>query len=111
MCVLLSLQPQEFRRYVAVPPLNTIKLDPELYRIAVAVTELVCAAILIISNHGLQKMANCVLVVLMIGALYTHYMINDPPEKMGGAAVGLVLALLRLYSIGYSYTEFKVKIG
>ena len=52
-------------------------------------------------------MANYILVAIMIGALYTHYMVNDTPDKMGGSALGLVLSLLRLYSIG----SLKVKIG
>ena len=82
-------------------------LDPVVYRVAVGITELFCASVLIVGNHKLQKIANFILVVIMIGALYTHYMVNDAPDKMGAAIVGLFLSLLRLYSTGY----LKVKIG
>ncbi len=102
----------EFSKYVQIPPFNAFKIDPVLYRIAVAITELCCASILIVGSAKLQKLANYVLVVLMLGALYTHFMVNDTPDKFGGAVVGLVLCLLRLYAFGYFKQDFiKIKIG
>ena len=107
MSFVLFFQIVEFNKYVQIPPFNAFKIDPVLYRIAVAITEICCASILIVGSAKFKKLANYVLVMLMLGALYTHFMVNDTPDKFGGAIVGLVLCLLRLYASGH----FKVKIG
>ena len=52
-------------------------------------------------------MATYVLAIIMIGALYTHYMINDPVQKMAASFIAIILILLRLFSTG----NFKVKIN
>lgn len=84
-----------------------INPDPVIYRTAVALTEVVCAILLAVGKPFLQKIANLVLLAIMIGALYTHFMVNDSPDRWGGAIVGFVLCLVRLYCIG----SVKVKIN
>lgn len=47
--------------------------------------------------YTVQLLATYVLVVMMLGALYTHYSVGDPLQKCGGAVLALVLLLLKLY--------------
>lgn len=46
-----------------------------------------------------QVTVTYVLALVMVGAVYTHVMINDPVGKMSGAIVTSVLIGLRLYSM------------
>lgn len=98
---------REFRRFATIPPFNQIGLDADLFRILVGCLELGCVAIFIIGNPHLKTMATYVLAIIMIGALFTHYMINDPVQKMAASFIAIILILLRLFSTG----NFKVKIN
>ena len=61
------------------------------YRLAVGIVEIVCGAILILIPGRLKQLANVVLLVIMLGAVYTHYTLGDKFERM---APGLVFSLL-----------------
>ena len=100
-------QIREFRKFATIPPFNQIGLDADLFRILVGCLELGCVAILIIGNPRMKTMATYVLAIIMIGAIYTHYMINDPVQKMVASFIASILILLRLFSTG----NFKVKIN
>jgi len=79
------------------------------YRLAVGITEVVCGAILVLipglilyilfKNQTvlflgrLKQLANLVLLIIMTGAVYTHFILGDKFERM---APGLVFALLLL---------------
>lgn len=63
------------------------------YRLAVGIVEIVCGAILILIPGRLKQLANVVLLVIMLGAVYTHYVLRDKFERM---APGLVFSLLLL---------------
>lgn len=57
-------------------------------------------------------MATYVLLVIMVGALYTHYMIKDSLQEAGAAFFGLAIVLVRLYVLLYHpYTDLKLKLS
>ena len=107
MLINFFFQIREFRRFATIPPFNQIGLDADLLRILVGCLELGCVAILIIGNPHMKTMATYVLAIIMIGAIYTHYMINDPVQKMAVSFIASIVILLRLFSTG----NFKVKIN
>ncbi|CAF3322297.1 unnamed protein product [Rotaria socialis] len=63
------------------------------YRMAVGITEVVCGAILVLIPGRLKQLANLILLVIMMGAVYTHYVLHDKFDRM---APGLVFGLLLL---------------
>ena len=58
----------------------------------------------------LQVLATYVLLVNMVGALYTHYMIGDNLQDSGAAIFGLTVVLIRLYLLLYYPGEAKAKL-
>lgn len=63
------------------------------YRMAVGIAECVCGAILVLIPGRLKQLANVVLLIIMLGAVYTHYILHDKFERI---APGLVFSLLLL---------------
>ncbi|CAF3570030.1 unnamed protein product [Rotaria socialis] len=63
------------------------------YRMAVGIAEVVCGAILVLIPGRLKQLANLILLVIMMGAVYTHYVLHDKFDRM---APGLVFGLLLL---------------
>ena len=55
-------------------------------------------------------LATYVLLVNMVGALYTHYMIGDNLKDSGAAIFGLTVVLIRLYMLMYYPGETKTKL-
>ena len=78
-----------------------------MYRILVGVVELVCVACLACPHTKTQLAGHYVLVLIMLGAIWTHYYIGDTVEKMMPALVCLVLLLFRFYTC--SKVSVKVK--
>ena len=100
LSISLSLQKTNFRHFARIPPVDILKLDPDIYRLLVAITELTCVGAIIFLKPRLQVLATYTLLVMMLGALYTHYAVGDAAHKFGGAIFGLVIVLLRLYTMG-----------
>ena len=110
----LCMQKGNFRAYSRVFPLSSFgfRPDPDLYRMCVACTELVCALLLYLGNRTANHLVNFIIFGIMIGAIYTHYALGEPLEKMGGAMIGLTLVTVRIFLMGCgTSTEIKVKIG
>jgi uncharacterized membrane protein YphA (DoxX/SURF4 family) len=87
---------REFGRVNKVFPLYEItgwRPFAKNYRLAVGITEAVCGAILLLIPGRLKQLANMVLLVIMFGAVYTHYVLGDKFDRM---APGLVFGLLLL---------------
>jgi len=63
------------------------------YRLAVGITEIVCGLILVLVPGRLKQLANVILLITMLGAVYTHYTLGDKFERM---APGLAFSLLLL---------------
>ena len=96
------LQVIEFSRYVSIPPASLLKLTAEAYRVLVGVVELTMVVLMLVGyqKRRLQVLTSYGLLLLMIGALYTHVMVGDPVEKMAGAGFCLVLIVVRLHVLG-----------
>ncbi|CAF1600814.1 unnamed protein product, partial [Didymodactylos carnosus] len=63
------------------------------YRLFIGFTEIVCGAILALVPGSPKQLANVILLFVMLGAVYTHYILKDKFERM---APGLVFSLLLL---------------
>lgn len=90
---------KQFVRMAKVFPLANVlefRVDADVYRVAVGVVELVCGAVLALIPGCMRDVANMVLVVMMAGAAYSHYALNDSFEKMIPAIVCGALLTLRL---------------
>lgn len=86
--------------------MDLLKLEPDVYRTIVGVVELVSVACLICPHSQVQLLGNYVLLVIMMGALYTHVAVGDAASQLVPAAVCLALCLLRLYTCG----KLKMKV-
>lgn len=83
---------------------------------SVGLTEVTCAVVIILSfflpHFGRPSvLATWALLVLMFGALYTHFMLGDAVNDMGGAFFGLAIVLIRLYTMDALWqAEIKIKV-
>jgi len=106
------MQKGKFAVYARVPPVDILKLDPNIFRVLVGLTELTCVGAILFLKPRLQVLATYVLLVIMVGALYTHYMIKDSLQEAGAAFFGLAIVLVRLYVLLYHpYTDLKLKLS
>ena len=77
----------------------------------VGVIEVACAALIVLGDYRLRKLATWALLVVMLGAIFTHYVANHPPPQFVPAVVALFLVLARLYTMGaLQQVEVKVKL-
>lgn len=83
--------------------------DPDLYRVVVGITEVVCAVLLYLGRRDVSYYVSWVFVGLMIGALYTHYALYHPLREMTGAIVCLLLSVVRIMAM--TDKDIKIKIG
>lgn len=65
----------------------------------VGVTELTCVGLLLFGRSRVGLLSTWVLLVLIVGALYTHYSVGDAVQDMAPALAGLGFLLTRLYTI------------
>lgn len=82
---------KEYVKYAKVFPLTTlfdIKIASKWYRRVVGSLEMLSGlAMMVIPNHKVKNAANITLLSLMLLAVYSHYMVNDPFERCGPALV------------------------
>ena len=82
----------------------------------VGLTEVTCALVITLSFFlpllgRPAVLATWVLLVIMFGALYTHFMVGDAVNEMGGAFFGLAIVLIRLYTMDALWqAEIKIKV-
>ena len=113
---IIIMQRRNFDYFVRIPPFDLIHLNPSLYMFTVGLTEVACVAIIILSFFlpflGCPSvLATWVLLVMMFGAIYSHFMIGDAVSEMGWAFFGLAIVLIRLYTMDALWqTEIKVKV-
>ena len=86
-----------------------IRPDPDIYRASVGITELGCALLIIAGIPKARLFALCTLLVVMIGAIYTHIALHDPVNEVAPAAVAIVLVLSLLYLDGVLSVKVKTK--
>ncbi|CAF0916777.1 unnamed protein product [Rotaria sp. Silwood1] len=66
------------------------------YRMTVGIIEVICGVILILIPGRLKQLANIVLLVLMLGAVYTHYALHDKLDRMAPEIIICLLLVTRL---------------
>lgn len=92
-------------------PVSLLKLEPAVYMLIVGVIEVTCAGLIILGKHPYAKLATWAIVIVMLGALYTHYSVFHPLSRCVPALVCLGLALARLYTMGALHqVEIKLKL-
>ena len=104
---LLPHQKGEFHEFTKIPPIDLLRLEPDVYRTIVAVVELVCVGCLLCPHSRVQLLGNYVLLVVMLGALYTLFAMKRTADKFVPALVASALLVTRLYTCGR--LEVKVK--
>lgn len=83
-----------------VPPIDLLQLEPDVYRTMVGVVEILCAVCLLCPHARVQLIGHYILLILMLGAIWTHYSMGDPVNKFFPALFCLGLLVLRLYACG-----------
>ena len=118
ICMMLTIITQPFflqkyqfkSRFTNVFPLASvgIKPDPDIYRVSVGILEVVCALLLVAGTPRAKLYSLYVLLIVMIGALYTHIALHDEVKEMMGAFIAITLILTRLTLDGAISVRAKV---
>ncbi|XP_059472726.1 novel acetylcholine receptor chaperone [Neocloeon triangulifer] len=91
---------KEYVRYSKVFPLAQtldFKVPSKWYRRVVGSLEVVCGlALTFVPFARVKQGANIILVVLMLMAVYSHYMVNDKFERIAPALVFFFMLVCRL---------------
>ena len=82
-------------------------MEPDVYRSIVGVVELVCAGCLLCPHFRVQMLGHYVLMIIMVGAIWTLYMVKQTADKFVPALVCLGLLVLRLYTCGKLSVKLK----
>lgn len=82
---------KDYVKYAKVFPLSDtldFKVPSKWYRRVVGSLEIICGlAMSLIPNAKVKQGANIVLILLMLVAVYSHYMVNDKFERIAPALV------------------------
>ncbi|CAF1226165.1 unnamed protein product [Adineta ricciae] len=81
------------------------------YRLTVGIIEIVCGITLVLIPGRLKQLANIVLLILMLGAIYTHYALNDKFDRMAPGIIFSLLLFARLLILRYSGHSNLIKIS
>ncbi|XP_065837880.1 transmembrane protein 35B-like [Oscarella lobularis] len=71
-----------------------IEVNPDVYRLVVGITEFLSSVVLLFGSPSARRIVNAVLIIVMIGAVYTHIALQQPIASTVPAIVlGLLLIL------------------
>ena len=91
---------KEYVKYAKVFPLSgtlDFKVPSKWYRRVVGSLEIICGlAMAIVPSHKIKNASNTVLLLLMLMAVYSHYMVNDKFERIAPALVFFFMLTGRL---------------
>lgn len=90
---------RNFVQYSKVFPLSKVlnfKMNPKLYRLFIGWSEVVCGTILVLVPGRVKQLANGFLLVLVLGAVYTHAALRDKFERMAPSIVFSLMLGCRL---------------
>ncbi|XP_020296115.1 transmembrane protein 35A [Pseudomyrmex gracilis] len=91
---------KDYVKYAKVFPLSGVlefKVPSKWYRRIVGILEIVCGlALAVVPSKKVKTYSNMVLLVLMMMAVYSHYMIHDKFERIAPALVFLFMLIGRL---------------
>lgn len=94
------MQRKEYVKYAKVFPLSEaldFKVPSKWYRRTVGTLEVICGlAMAFIPSSAVKQGANIVLLVMMMMAVYSHYMVNDKFERIAPALVFFFMLTGRL---------------
>ena len=102
-------QKAEFHEFAKIPPADLLKLEADVYRTIVGVVELVCVGCLLCPHSRVQLLGNYVLLVVMLGALYTHFAMKHTADHFVPALVAFALLATRLYTCGRLEVKLKTR--
>ena len=89
----------EFGRYNKVFPLHKItgwKPFAKNYRLAVGISEIICGSIMVLVPGPAKNLACLILLGIMMGSWYTHYMLKDKFERQVPSIVFSLMLICRL---------------
>ena len=81
--------------------------DPDVYRAFVGIIELGCVLLIIAGVPKARLYALYTLLVVMIGAIYSHTALHDPVNNIAPAVVAFLLILSLLYLDGAVSVKIK----
>ncbi|XP_023710197.1 transmembrane protein 35A [Cryptotermes secundus] len=91
---------KEYVKYAKVFPLSEaldFKVPSKWYRRTVGTLEIICGlAMAFIPSNAVKQGANIVLLIMMMMAVYSHYMVNDKFERIAPALVFFFMLTGRL---------------
>lgn len=91
---------KEYVKYAKVFPLSELldfKVPSKWYRRAVGTLEIICGlAMAFFPSNSVKQGANIVLLLMMMMAVYSHYMVNDKFERIAPALVFFFMLTGRL---------------
>lgn len=91
---------KEYVKYAKVFPLSAtlgFKVPSKWYRRVVGSLEIICGlAMALIPNNKIKSLSNAILLLLMLMAVYSHYMVNDRFERVAPALVFFFMLTGRL---------------
>lgn len=91
---------KEYVKYAKVFPLSAtlgFKVPSKWYRRVVGSLEIICGlAMALIPNNKIKSLSNAILLLLMLMAVYSHYMVNDRFERIAPALVFFFMLTGRL---------------
>ena len=93
------MQQSDFKRFAKVHPATLVgyTIDPEKYMKQIGLIELAGATFLLMGPR-IFKLFSCLLLSsVMIGAMYTLYVLGDPILSLAPAAVVLLALLIKLH--------------
>lgn len=77
-------------------------IDPNKLRIQIGAIEIICGLLLLIGPRIAKVLSSLVLASTTIGALYVHYILDDPLEKLACFAIILLMVFVRLNLLMFS---------
>jgi len=90
---------KSFVRFAKVAPLLPqlgVKVSPKWYRISISYVEMIFGLLLAFGPGRIKALSNVILFGVTVGAIYTHWRLQDEIEKMYPAMCFMVASLARI---------------
>ena len=94
LILIFFVQRKEFVTFATKSLPFGIEVNPDVYRLVVGITEFLSSVVLLFGSPSARRIVNAVLIIVMIGAVYTHIALQQPIASTVPAIVlGLLLIL------------------
>ena len=93
---------REFHRFASVFPTRVFGYtpDPHNFRTVIGVSEIALAITLLMGSKSMRRLANHLLLLIMLGAFFTHCSLGDPVTKVLPPMVMVFLIEWRHFTAG-----------